>query len=60
MCWVWYHRTQFVYECQYEALAKFLAEETRGWYYGEHGETLTLAQYDWAYNEATEGVSSNR
>ena len=37
-------------------MAKFLAEETRGWYYGEHGETLTPAQYDWAYNEATEAL----
>jgi hypothetical protein len=37
-------------------MAKFLAGETRGWYCGEHGETLTQAQYDWTYNEATDAL----
>ena len=39
-------------------MAKLPAEETRGWYYGEHGETPTPAQYDWAYNEATEALAA--
>jgi hypothetical protein len=49
---------QSVYDRKHQAMEKFLAEETRDWYYGEHGETLTAEQYDWAYNEASDALQA--